>query len=143
MVASSTLAVAVPLPAPPGWNIDVLTFADAQPESPAAGGGAIAFVVALPEDVKLTGALEIETASSAGGEVGSESRACQRRPRTVSRKFSVSGLLTAVTGKKPDHDSLPAVEYGWRKLIQSSTAPVDVRAMLRKSRTAVVGSPSW
>src|SRR4029450_1323530 len=143
VAASSTLTLALPLPAPPGENSSAVTVSVVQVVTPVRGGGEIDPVVALPLGEKLTGACEISTLSSVGVVPGDERRACQRTPRTVSRKLSVSGLFATVTGKKSDQYSLPACEYGCRKLIHSSTvAPVEVRVIERKSRGDVDESPS-
>src|ERR1051325_3207340 len=128
VLASSTRTVAVPLPPPPGENSDVLTTSDPHAVTIRPGAAPIGIDTALPEAAKLTGACVTCTRSRLGEVLGAESRACQRTPCTVKRKLRISlGELT-VTGKYSDQNSLPFDEYGWRKLIQSATFPVDARS---------------
>ncbi len=98
------------MPDPPGEKSSALTLSEVQVVTAVPEGGAICAVVALPLGEKLTGAWEISTLSSAGVAPGDDRRACQRTPRTVSRKLSVSGLFATVTGKNSDQYSLPACE---------------------------------
>ena len=66
----------------------------------------------------------------------------QRIACTVSRKFKASLGEASVTGKYWDQNSLPPPEYGCRKLTQSDTGPLEVRAICRKSSIEVDELPS-
>jgi hypothetical protein len=98
--------------------------------------------LALPLGAKLTGAEVTCTVFRLGFDDGVVSCARQRIPCTVSRKFRASLGEDTVTGKYWDQNSLPPDEYGCRKLIQSVTAPLEVRAIWRKSSIVVDALPS-
>src|ERR1041385_972521 len=87
VLASSTRTVALPEPDPPGENSDVLTTSEPQAVTIRPAAAVTGREVALPEAAKFTGACVSSTLSRLGEEPGVESRACQRTPRTVSRKI--------------------------------------------------------
>jgi len=98
--------------------------------------------LALPLGAKLTGAEVTCTVLRLGLDAGVVSCARQRIACTVSRKFRASLGDDIVTGKYWDQKSLPPDEYGCRKLTQSETAPLEVRAIWRKSSIVVEELPS-
>src|ERR1051325_8622701 len=99
VLASSTRTVALPEPPPPGENSDVLTTSDPHAVTIRPAAAVTGMDVALPEAAKFTGACVSWTLSRLGEEPGVDSRACQRTPWTVSRKFSASLEAAVVTGK--------------------------------------------
>src|SRR5438132_5962655 len=98
-VASSTRTVALPVPAPAGENSDVLTTSEVHAVTMRPGAAVIGPELPLPDNAKLTGAWVSCTLSRLGEDPGVESRACQRTPWTVNRKFSASPADEVVTGK--------------------------------------------
>ena len=99
VVASSRRAVAEPVPPPPGAKMFMVAVNERHAVTPRPGDGPIEVVAAPPDGVKLTGAWVRSTRSRTGFPAGSERRACQRTPCTVSRKFKASLALDTVTGK--------------------------------------------
>src|SRR6187397_976536 len=143
VVASSRRAVPVPLPPPLGEKSVIVAVNERQALTTRPAEGPIEVDDPLPDGEKLTGACVSSILPSNGAPAGLESRACQRTPRTVSRKLSASVGLAMATGKYSDQNSFPVEEYGCRKLTQSATElPLEVRTSWRKSRTAVDESPS-
>src|SRR5215471_10890120 len=143
LVASSTCTVPVPVPDPPGEKMEVSTASELQAVTICPVGAPIGLEVALPLGKKLTGAEVSCTVFRLGVDVGVVSCARQRTAWTVSRKFRASVGDDTVMGKYCDQKSLPPPEYGCRKLTQSETAPVEVRAIWRKSSIVVEELPSW
>src|SRR5215831_10084258 len=129
LVASSTCTVPLPVPDPPGEKSDVFTTSEPQAVTMRPGAAPTGPEEALPVAAKLTGAYVSWTVFRLGFEDGVDSCARQRTPCTVSRKFRASVGDEAVTGKYSDQYSLPPDEYGCRKLIESATGPLEVRAI--------------
>src|SRR5215207_4996707 len=99
LAASSTRTVPLPVPAPAGEKIEVLTTSEDQAVTMRPEAAAMGPELALPVGEKLTGACVSSILSRLGDEPGVKSRACQRIPWTVSRKLSTSLDEETVVGK--------------------------------------------
>src|SRR6266516_4792768 len=99
LAASSTFAVPPPEPDPAGEKSEVFTTSELQAVTTRPAAAVTTPEMALPAGTKLTGACVSWTLSRLGAPVGVESRACQRTPCTVRRKFNASVGDDTVTGK--------------------------------------------
>src|SRR5262245_49658594 len=99
VAASSSRTVAEVEPPPLGLKTFIVAVRERHALTTRPEDGPIVVVAAPPEGEKLTGACMSSTLSSTGAPAGVESRACQRTPCTVRRKFNASVELETVTGK--------------------------------------------